>query len=114
MGCIVNGPGEMADADYGYVGTGPDKITLYKGREVVQRNVPSNNAVDVLITLIKEHGDWVKPIFPSNISCQGSPPTPYIFDDRVQYEDAGGIYHTMRLTESEMDNVVKTKRIYDS
>jgi len=60
MGCIVNGPGEMADADYGYVGTGPGKITLYKGKEVVKRNVPSENAVDELISLIHEHGDWVE------------------------------------------------------
>lgn len=59
MGCIVNGPGEMADADYGYVGTGIDKITLYKGMEVVQRNVPAKDAVDALISLIKHHGDWV-------------------------------------------------------
>jgi len=59
MGCIVNGPGEMADADYGYVGTGIDKITLYKGMEVVQRNVPAEGAVDALIELIKHHGDWV-------------------------------------------------------
>ncbi|MBN4081562.1 (E)-4-hydroxy-3-methylbut-2-enyl-diphosphate synthase [bacterium AH-315-C07] len=60
MGCIVNGPGEMADADYGYVGTGPGKITLYKGKEVVKRNVPSEGAVDELINLIKENGDWVE------------------------------------------------------
>ena len=60
MGCIVNGPGEMADADYGYVGTGVDKITLYKGQEVVQRNVAADCAVDSLIELIKEHGDWVE------------------------------------------------------
>ena len=60
MGCIVNGPGEMADADYGYVGTGVGKITLYKGREVVSRNIDSENAVDQLIDLIKEHGDWVE------------------------------------------------------
>ena len=59
MGCIVNGPGEMADADYGYVGTGPGKITLYKEKEVVQKNVPEAQAVDALIDLIKEHGDWV-------------------------------------------------------
>lgn len=62
MGCIVNGPGEMADADYGYVGTGPGKITLYKEKEVVKRNVTSEHAVDELIELIKEHGDWVEPI----------------------------------------------------
>ena len=59
MGCIVNGPGEMADADYGYVGTGVGKITLYKEKEVVQRNIPAEEAVDSLIDLIKEHGDWV-------------------------------------------------------
>jgi len=61
MGCIVNGPGEMADADYGYVGTGPGKITLYKGKEVVKRNVPSGEALNELIQLIKDHGDWVEP-----------------------------------------------------
>ena len=60
MGCIVNGPGEMADADYGYVGTGPGKISLYKGKEVVKKNISSDNAVDELIELIKEHGDWVE------------------------------------------------------
>ncbi len=60
MGCIVNGPGEMADADYGYVGTGPGVITLYKEKEVVKRNVPSEHAVDELITLIKQGGDWVE------------------------------------------------------
>ena len=63
MGCIVNGPGEMADADYGYVGTGIDKITLYKGREVVERNVNSDKAVDALVELIKKHGDWVEKEF---------------------------------------------------
>jgi (E)-4-hydroxy-3-methylbut-2-enyl-diphosphate synthase len=60
MGCIVNGPGEMADADYGYVGVGVGKISLYKGKEVVKKNVPSENAVDELIELIKENGDWVE------------------------------------------------------
>ncbi|MBN8701937.1 MAG: (E)-4-hydroxy-3-methylbut-2-enyl-diphosphate synthase [Bacteroidetes bacterium] len=60
MGCIVNGPGEMADADYGYVGTGIGKITLYKGKEVVKRNIASEQAVDALIDLIKQHGDWVE------------------------------------------------------
>jgi len=59
MGCIVNGPGEMADADYGYVGSGPGKITLYKGREVVKRNVEAASAVEELVGLIKENGDWV-------------------------------------------------------
>ena len=61
MGCIVNGPGEMADADYGYVGTGVDKISLYRGQEVVCSNVISSNAVDALIDLIKEDGFWVEP-----------------------------------------------------
>jgi (E)-4-hydroxy-3-methylbut-2-enyl-diphosphate synthase len=61
MGCIVNGPGEMADADFGYVGSGVDKITLYKGKEVVKRNLSSEVAVDELIALIKEHGAWVDP-----------------------------------------------------
>lgn len=60
MGCVVNGPGEMADADYGYVGTGIGKITLYKGKQVVQRNIASEQAVDALITLIKDNGDWVE------------------------------------------------------
>ncbi len=59
MGCIVNGPGEMADADYGYVGTGPGKIHLYKEKTVVRKNVAAEEAVDALIELIKEHGDWV-------------------------------------------------------
>jgi len=59
MGCIVNGPGEMADADYGYVGTGPGKITLYKEKNVVKKNVPEEKAVDELIQLIRENGDWV-------------------------------------------------------
>jgi (E)-4-hydroxy-3-methylbut-2-enyl-diphosphate synthase len=61
MGCIVNGPGEMADADYGYVGSGPGRITLYRGKEVVRRNVPTANAVDALIDLIREDGIWVEP-----------------------------------------------------
>lgn len=62
MGCIVNGPGEMADADYGYVGSGPGKITLYKEKEVVKKNVNTDEAVDALIELIKSHGDWIYPI----------------------------------------------------
>ncbi len=61
MGCIVNGPGEMADADFGYVGSGKGKITLYKGKEVVKRGVPSEDALDELIDLIKENGRWVEP-----------------------------------------------------
>jgi (E)-4-hydroxy-3-methylbut-2-enyl-diphosphate synthase len=59
MGCIVNGPGEMADADYGYVGTGPGKITLYKEQSVVEKNIPESEAVTALINLIKVNGDWV-------------------------------------------------------
>jgi len=61
MGCIVNGPGEMADADFGYVGSGVGKITLYKGKEVVKRNVDSEVAVDELIGLLKENDAWVEP-----------------------------------------------------
>ncbi len=61
MGCIVNGPGEMADADFGYVGSGKGKITLYKGQEVMKRGIPSEQALDELIILIKEHGKWVEP-----------------------------------------------------
>lgn len=60
MGCIVNGPGEMADADYGYVGSGVGKITLYKGQEVVEKSIPTEKAVDALIQLIKDNGDWVE------------------------------------------------------
>jgi (E)-4-hydroxy-3-methylbut-2-enyl-diphosphate synthase len=61
MGCIVNGPGEMADADFGYVGSGPGKITLYRGKEVVKRNVNNDVAVEELINLIKENDAWVEP-----------------------------------------------------
>jgi (E)-4-hydroxy-3-methylbut-2-enyl-diphosphate synthase len=61
MGCIVNGPGEMADADFGYVGSGPGKITLYKGKEIVKRNVDSEVAVNELINLLKESEAWVEP-----------------------------------------------------
>lgn len=60
MGCIVNGPGEMADADYGYVGTGPGKITLYRGKQVVKKNVNTARALDDLIELIKEDGNWTE------------------------------------------------------
>jgi (E)-4-hydroxy-3-methylbut-2-enyl-diphosphate synthase len=60
MGCIVNGPGEMADADFGYVGSGPGKITLYKGKEIVKRNVPSEIAVEELVNLLKENEVWVE------------------------------------------------------
>jgi (E)-4-hydroxy-3-methylbut-2-enyl-diphosphate synthase len=61
MGCIVNGPGEMADADFGYVGSGPGKITLYRSKEIVKKNVDSDVAVDELINLLKESGAWVEP-----------------------------------------------------
>jgi (E)-4-hydroxy-3-methylbut-2-enyl-diphosphate synthase len=61
MGCIVNGPGEMADADYGYVGVGKDKIALYRGQNVVKKSVPASQAVDELIGLIKEDGIWLEP-----------------------------------------------------
>jgi (E)-4-hydroxy-3-methylbut-2-enyl-diphosphate synthase len=61
MGCIVNGPGEMADADYGYVGTGPGKINLYKEKTIVKRNIEELQAVEALVDLIKEYGDWQEP-----------------------------------------------------
>ena len=60
MGCIVNGPGEMADADFGYVGSGPGRITLYKGKEIVKRNVPAEIAVEELINLLKENSVWIE------------------------------------------------------
>jgi (E)-4-hydroxy-3-methylbut-2-enyl-diphosphate synthase len=60
MGCIVNGPGEMADADYGYVGSGTDKVTLYRGKEAVKKNISSANALDELIGIIKDDGNWVE------------------------------------------------------
>jgi (E)-4-hydroxy-3-methylbut-2-enyl-diphosphate synthase len=62
MGCIVNGPGEMADADFGYVGSGVGKITLYKGKDIMKRNIDSEIAVDELIGLLKEHDAWVEPV----------------------------------------------------
>ena len=61
MGCIVNGPGEMADADYGYVGTGPGKINLYKEKTVVAKNIPESEAVEALVDLIRDNGDWIDP-----------------------------------------------------
>ena len=60
MGCIVNGPGEMADADYGYVGSGTDKVTLYRGKEAVKKNISSTNALDELINIIREDGNWIE------------------------------------------------------
>ena len=59
MGCVVNGPGEMADADYGYVGSLPGKINLYKNKSLVRRNINENEALDALIQLIKDNGDWI-------------------------------------------------------
>jgi (E)-4-hydroxy-3-methylbut-2-enyl-diphosphate synthase len=61
MGCVVNGPGEMADADFGYVGWGEDKIALFVGKEMVQKDIPTAEADDRLVELIKEHGRWVEP-----------------------------------------------------
>ncbi|MCQ2372242.1 MAG: flavodoxin-dependent (E)-4-hydroxy-3-methylbut-2-enyl-diphosphate synthase, partial [Akkermansia sp.] len=61
MGCIVNGPGEMSDADFGYVGGAPNKINLYVGHTPVEMNIPQEEAVDHLIALIKSHGKWVDP-----------------------------------------------------
>ena len=61
MGCIVNGPGEMADADYGYVGAAVGKVSLYKGKVCVERNIPQEEALPRLIALIKQGGDWVDP-----------------------------------------------------
>lgn len=61
MGCVVNGPGEMADADFGYVGSAPGRIDLYVGREVVKKNVPQESAVAELVALIREHGRWIEP-----------------------------------------------------
>jgi (E)-4-hydroxy-3-methylbut-2-enyl-diphosphate synthase len=61
MGCIVNGPGEMADADFGYVGGAPAKVNLYVGKECVKYNIPEAEAVDRLVDLIHEHGKWVEP-----------------------------------------------------
>lgn len=61
MGCIVNGPGEMADADYGYVGAGPGRVSIYKGREARLRNIPEKEALDAFIKLVKSEGDWVDP-----------------------------------------------------
>jgi (E)-4-hydroxy-3-methylbut-2-enyl-diphosphate synthase len=59
MGCVVNGPGEMADADYGYVGTGPGKISLYRGKEAIKKEISDDNALEELINLIKEDGAWI-------------------------------------------------------
>ena len=60
MGCIVNGPGEMADADYGYVGAGRGKISLYKKKECIEKNIPEEEAVEKLIELIRDNGDYIE------------------------------------------------------
>lgn len=61
MGCVVNGPGEMADADYGYVGAGPGKVSIYKGKQLIIKNIDQNRALSSLIEIIKENGDWTEP-----------------------------------------------------
>ena len=61
MGCVVNGPGEMADADYGYVGAARHSISLYKGKVCIERNIPEEEAIPRLVALIKANGDWVEP-----------------------------------------------------
>ena len=61
MGCIVNGPGEMADADYGYVGAGVGRISLYRKKECVERNLPQEEAIEHLINLLKANGEWQEP-----------------------------------------------------
>jgi hypothetical protein len=73
MGCIVNGPGEMADADFGYVGSGPGRIDLYVGRDRVERNVPQGEAVERLVQLIRSHGRWVEPEVPDRPEQDESP-----------------------------------------
>src|ERR671929_626627 len=67
MGCIVNGPGEMADADFGYVGGAPGKVNLYVGKTAVKFNIPEAEAVDRLKGLIREHGKWVEPVLPEAV-----------------------------------------------
>ena len=70
MGCIVNGPGEMADADFGYIGSGREKIDLYVGKTCVERGIYYTEAVDRLIQLIKDHDRWVEP---TEINLIGAP-----------------------------------------
>ena len=60
MGCIVNGPGEMADADYGYVGVGKGKISLYRGQDMIKKSVAEEDAVEELINLMREDGRWIE------------------------------------------------------
>src|SRR5262249_53556628 len=61
MGCVVNGPGEMADADFGYVGWGEDKIALFVGKDMVAKDIPMRDAADKLVDLIRRHGRWIEP-----------------------------------------------------
>jgi (E)-4-hydroxy-3-methylbut-2-enyl-diphosphate synthase len=61
MGCIVNGPGEMADADFGYVGWGPGKVSLFVGKDLIEKDIPYAEADERLVGLIKEHGRWTEP-----------------------------------------------------
>ena len=72
MGCIVNGPGEMADADFGYVGGAPGKVDLYVGKEVVKRAIPNEEACDALVELIKEHGMWQEPPEKEEAEAEGA------------------------------------------
>ena len=61
MGCAVNGPGEMADADYGYVGSGKGVVTIYKGGKAIDKNIHTGKAIHQLISTIKKYGDWIDP-----------------------------------------------------
>jgi (E)-4-hydroxy-3-methylbut-2-enyl-diphosphate synthase len=61
MGCIVNGPGEMADADYGYVGAGPGKVSIYKGKKAMLQNIAEEESLEALIAIMKKEGDWIDP-----------------------------------------------------
>jgi (E)-4-hydroxy-3-methylbut-2-enyl-diphosphate synthase len=77
MGCIVNGPGEMADADFGYVGGAPGKVNLYVGKTAVKFNIPEVEAVHRLVDLIKEHGRWIeKPTEAAEVMAQSAVPVP--------------------------------------
>ena len=70
MGCIVNGPGEMADADFGYVGGAPGKVNLYVGKKPLKFNIPEAEAVDRLVDLIREHGRWIEPIVTEELQTE--------------------------------------------
>lgn len=75
MGCIVNGPGEMADADFGYVGGAPGKVDLYVGKEVVKRGIPNELACDALVQLIKDNGRWQNPPVNEEVGLDSLPPS---------------------------------------